>query len=170
MHFKCALPAINPWKLLLRNPSFRWFVLQNTNLPLTSFLSMSQLRWRKVIIFDCITCTKNFTSWKPAIDFIALNWISAGSDVENHWHTLHVFHPSGSINNWCLLSSIEGQYLGPRLLILPLNIGERSNPSKISYFQRSISHMTWPLMSQSGQIRIRKLIRFRISFSSFIFE
>jgi hypothetical protein len=27
-----------------------------------------------------------------------------------------------------ILSSIEGQYLGPRLLILPLNIGERSKP------------------------------------------
>ena len=45
--------------------------------------------------------------------------------------------PSGSIKSWCLsllenlsiLSSIEGQYLGPVPLILPENIGESSKPS-----------------------------------------
>ena len=68
--------------------------------------------------------------------------MSSGKEVENPFtYTSQVFQPSGSTNNWCLslsakrliLSSIEGQYLGPKLLIRPLNIGERSNPSlKIS--------------------------------------
>ena len=64
--------------------------------------------------------------------------MSSGSDVENPFRYIStVLAPSGSIKSWCLflsenlsiLSSIDGQYLGPTPLILPVNIGDLSKPS-----------------------------------------
>ena len=54
-------------------------------------------------------------------------------------YTSLAFRPSGSINIWCeslsenlkILSSIEGQYLGPTPSIFPENIGDLSIPSEI---------------------------------------
>src|SRR5690606_8853604 len=78
-----------------------------------------------------------FAFSKPGIRRKAFCCTSSGSEVENPFTYIStVLKPSGSTNIWCLslsakrliLSSMDGQYLGPNPLILPVNIGDFSNP------------------------------------------
>src|SRR3972149_98556 len=63
--------------------------------------------------------------------------MSSGRLVANPLtYTVVVSYPSGSRKTWwrslsanrLILSSIDGQYRGPTALILPVNMGDRSNP------------------------------------------
>jgi hypothetical protein len=71
-----------------------------------------------------------------------------------------------------ILSSIEGQYLGPRLLILPLNIGERSNPS-LKYHALPEKYKSYDMTFDESKERSdqnKKTYPVSHPFSSFIFE
>src|ERR1017187_413178 len=77
---------------------------------------------------------------KPLIERTRFNFTSKGKLVDIPFgYTSLVFNPSGSRNIWCeslsakrvILSSMEGQYLGPTPSITPVNNGERSSPARI---------------------------------------
>src|SRR5688500_6671840 len=91
-----------------------------------------------------------FAFSNPGILVSARYCTSSGSDVENPLTYISiVFQPSGTTNIWCLsrsanrliLSSTEGQYRGPMTLILPLNIGDLSNPFFSSWWTSSFVYV-----------------------------
>src|SRR5207237_10344387 len=74
------------------------------------------------------------TASRPGIDARIWTCTSSGSEVEMPFgYTVVSSSPSGSKKIWCpsrspkrtILSSIEGQYRGPLVLICPDYIGER---------------------------------------------